>query len=209
MVKSSPLKCKFFWFSSARVKIRQIPHANFETASQFLFEFCIIFIVMTHYWPVNFKLIHFLLWIKGSHESPNFETFEFSGENLPNSSCDFWKRNSAFLQMLHQSLVPSNITPSSNIVYLVKGSPLKGISLRFLSVWVKLRLNFSCQFWTGRYIPLQILHHSPVSWKITYLHFSNSKILYISSSVKLLNCSRRGATIYYIVSARHHQLKAD
>ena len=105
--------------------------------------------------------------------------------------------------------VPSNITPSSNIVYLVKGSPLKGISLRFLSVWVKLRLNFSCQFWTGRYIPLQILHHSPVSWKITYLHFSNSKILYISSSVKLLNCSRRGATIYYIVSARHHQLKAD
>ena len=41
------------------------------------------FIVMTRN-SVNFKLIHFLLWIKGSHQSPNFETFEFSGESLEN-----------------------------------------------------------------------------------------------------------------------------
>ena len=44
------------------------------------------FIVMTHNFPVNFKLIYFLLWVKGSHQSPTFETFECSGENLSNSS---------------------------------------------------------------------------------------------------------------------------
>ena len=42
LFKRSPLKCKFLRFSSARVKIRQIPHVNFELTSQFLFNFCII-----------------------------------------------------------------------------------------------------------------------------------------------------------------------
>ena len=42
LVKSSPLKCKCFRFWSARVKICQIPHANFELTSQFLFKFYII-----------------------------------------------------------------------------------------------------------------------------------------------------------------------
>ena len=35
------------------------------------------------------KLILFLLWIKESHQSPNFETLMCSGENLPYSSCHF------------------------------------------------------------------------------------------------------------------------
>ena len=35
-------------FSSAQVKIPQIPHANFETTSQFLSKFCIIFFVVIH-----------------------------------------------------------------------------------------------------------------------------------------------------------------
>ena len=38
-VKSSPLKCKFL---SAWVKIRQIPHVNFELTSQVLIKICII-----------------------------------------------------------------------------------------------------------------------------------------------------------------------
>ena len=71
------LNSKFFRFLSARVKIHQIPHVM-----SFL-------IVMTHDSSVNFKLINFLLWTKGSHQSPNFDTFECSGENLPNSSCQF------------------------------------------------------------------------------------------------------------------------
>ena len=41
-VKSSLLMCKFLGFSSGRVKIWQISHANIELTSQFLFKFCII-----------------------------------------------------------------------------------------------------------------------------------------------------------------------
>ena len=43
LLKRSTLKWKFLRLSSARVKIRQIPHVNFEMTSQFLFKFCIIF----------------------------------------------------------------------------------------------------------------------------------------------------------------------
>ena len=65
------LKWKFLRLPSARVKIRQIPHINFGTTCQLLF-----LILMTQNSSVTFKLIHFLLWIKGFHQNPNFETFE-------------------------------------------------------------------------------------------------------------------------------------
>ena len=42
LLKRSPLKLKFLRLSSARVKICQIPYANFETASRFLSKFCIV-----------------------------------------------------------------------------------------------------------------------------------------------------------------------
>ena len=60
---------------------------------------------------VNVKLIHFLLWIKASHQSPKFETFKCSGENLSYFFRHFPNRKSAFLQILHHSLVPWKITP--------------------------------------------------------------------------------------------------
>ena len=41
-VKSSLLKCKFLGFLSARVKIRQISHVNFELTRWFHFKLCII-----------------------------------------------------------------------------------------------------------------------------------------------------------------------
>ena len=41
-IKSSLLKCKFLGFSSAQVKICQIPRVNFELTSQFPSKFCII-----------------------------------------------------------------------------------------------------------------------------------------------------------------------
>ena len=48
LVKSSLLKRKFFRFSSARIKIRQISYVDFETTSQFrLFRFFII--IQCHY----------------------------------------------------------------------------------------------------------------------------------------------------------------
>ena len=78
------LNSTFFRFSSARVKICQIPHVKFEMTSQFLFKFCIILQCHDTWLLCNFKLIYFLLWTKGSHSSPNFETFKCSGENVPN-----------------------------------------------------------------------------------------------------------------------------
>ena len=42
LLKRSTLKWKFSSLSSARIKICQIPHVNFEMTSQFLFKFCII-----------------------------------------------------------------------------------------------------------------------------------------------------------------------
>ena len=84
---------------------------------------------LTHNTLVNFKLIHFLLSIKGPNKSPNFETFVCSGEILPNSSCHFPNRKSLFLQMLHHSLPSWNITPlyffSSNIIYCSQKQPIK------------------------------------------------------------------------------------
>ena len=61
LVKSSPLECKFLRFLSARVKICQIPHVNFELTVNSYSIFAPFFIVITHNSPVIFKLIHFQL----------------------------------------------------------------------------------------------------------------------------------------------------
>ena len=95
LVKSSPIKFKFSRFLTGRVKfLRSILTWLVDSPA----SFGSFFIVMTHNSPVNFKLC-----IKGSHQSPNFETFEYSGENFPNSSCHFPKHKSVFLQLLHYS----------------------------------------------------------------------------------------------------------
>ena len=67
--------------------------------------FASFFIAMTHNFYVNFKLKHFLLWIKRSHQSPNFETFKSSGENLLYFSCHFPNHKLVFIQILHHSSV--------------------------------------------------------------------------------------------------------
>ena len=86
----------------------------------------------------NFDLvspIYFLKW------NSYFAAFE----NLPNSSCRFWKHKSVFLQILHQSSMPSNETSlhffSSNIIYFGKSSLLNCQLFRFSSAQVKIRQN--------------------------------------------------------------------
>ena len=105
--------------------------------------FVSFFIVMTDNSSVNFKVIHFLLWAKGSHQSFNFDTFQCSGENLPNSSCHFPSNNSVFLQILQRSSMSWKITPlysfSSNNIYFVQEG-------QYLS-------NSLCQFWNNKFIP--------------------------------------------------------
>ena len=86
-------------------------------------NFASFFIVMTHDSSVDFKLILFLLWIKGSHQNSNFETFICSGENLLYSSCHFPNHKPIFLQILNHPSVSSKITPlhffRSNIVIIL------------------------------------------------------------------------------------------
>ena len=167
LVQRSPSKCKFLRFLSARVKI----HQSLSTLKQQVnssSSFASFFIAMTINSLVSFKLTHFLLWIKESHQSPNFETFKCSGENFPNSSCHFWKQKSVFLQILHQYSVLPNITPlyffRSNIIYFVQKKPIKVQIFEIFECSGQNLSNFSCQFWTDKSIPLQILYHSSLSW---------------------------------------------
>ena len=76
---------------------------------QFLHHSSLSWCISSFY--ISFKLIHFQLWTKESHQSPNFETFKCSGENLPYSSCHFPNHKSVFLQILHHSSVSWKITP--------------------------------------------------------------------------------------------------
>ena len=66
---------------------------------------------------------------KGSYESPNIDTFQCSGENLPNSSRHFLNHKLVFFQILHHSSVSLNITPlhflQLNIKYFAQKEPIK------------------------------------------------------------------------------------
>ena len=99
--------------------------------------------------------------------------FEPVNENLPKSSCHFWKQKSVFLQILYQSSVPSNITTlyffSSNIIYFDQKQPIKVQSFENFNCSGQNSTNSSCQFWNNKPIPLSILYHSSLSWHITPL----------------------------------------
>ena len=53
--------------------------------------------------------MRFLLRTKGSHQSPSFDTFKCSRENLLNSSCHFPNHRSVFLQNFYHSSVSFKI----------------------------------------------------------------------------------------------------
>ena len=105
-------------------------------------NFASFFIVMTHNSSVNFKLIHFLLWIKGSHQSSNFETFKCSGENLLYSSCHFSNHKSVFLHIFYHSSVSWKITPlyffRLNVIYFAQKEPIKVEVFRISSAQIKI-----------------------------------------------------------------------
>ena len=173
LTTQATLKCNFLRLSIAQVEIRQIPHVNFEMTNQFLLNFAWFYIVMAHNSFVNLKLIHFLLSIIGFRQSPNFETFKYSGENLPNSSCHFPNCKSVFLQILHRFSVSWNITPlyffSSNIIYLGEKEHKKVQFFETSDCSSENSSCSSCQFWNNKLISVQNLHHSSLSWHITSL----------------------------------------
>ena len=113
-------------------------------------NFALFSIVMTHNVSASFKVIHFLLWIKGSHQSPNFDTFKYSGKNLPNFSSLFSNRKAVFLQNLHISSVSWKITPlyfcSTNNIYFGHKEPIKTKQFFRLFECSGQNLWSSCQF---------------------------------------------------------------
>ena len=91
-------------------------------------NFALFFTVITHNYSVNFKVILFLIWTKGSHQSSNFDTIKCSGENTPNFSCLFSNHWPVFLQNLHDSSLSWKVTPlyfcSSNNIYFGHKEPI-------------------------------------------------------------------------------------
>ena len=145
------------------------------------------FIVTTHNSCVNFKFtvnlkfIHLLLWIKGSHQSPNFQTFEYSGETLPNSSCHSPNHKSVFLQVLHHSSESCKITPlyffRSNVIYFAQKEPIKVQILESFEWSVQNSPN-SSHFWDNKSVFLQILYYFSVSWDISSLYSFRWSFIY-------------------------------
>ena len=121
---------------------------------------------MTHNSSINFRVIHFRLWAKGSHQSSNFDTFECSSVNLSNSSCHFPSNKSVFLKILHHSSMLLKITPvyvfSSNNVCFAQKDPIKVKILETFECSGQNLPNSLCQFWNGKSISLQILYPTSV-----------------------------------------------
>ena len=84
-----------------------------------------------------------------------FET-ECSGQNLSNSSCQFWNDKLIPFQILYHSSVSWKITPlyffCSNKIYFAQKEPIKFPMS-----------NSSCQLWNDKSVPLQILCNSSLS----------------------------------------------
>ena len=144
-------------------------------------DFAPFFIFITHNSPVNFKHIHFLLWIKGLHKSPNFETFKCSGEILPNFSCHFLNHKLVFLQILHNYSLSWKITPlyffRSNVIHFARKRPIKVQIFQIFECSDQNSSN-SCHFWDNKLVFLQILHHYSVSWDITLLYIFSWNFTY-------------------------------
>ena len=110
------------------------------------------------------------------------ETFECSGQNLSNSLCQFWNHKLIPLQIFYPYSVSWKITPlyffSSNNFYFVQKGYIEMKVFETFDISGQNLLNFFCQFWNGKSIPLQILYPSSVSWKITLLYFFSLNNIY-------------------------------
>ena len=82
---------------------------------------------MTDNTSVNFKLIPCQLWIKGSHQNPNFETFKCSGE-ICHIPYVVFQTTSHLKVMLDKSV---NNVLGEGMQFLDKRSPLNFDSLDF------------------------------------------------------------------------------
>ena len=98
---------------------------------------------MTHNSPINFKLTHFLLWIKALKKRPNFYTFERALVKICQILHVILESTSQFAFKFYINLqCNQTYLPCSFLAQtysLVKSSLLKFKFSRFLSVRVKIR----------------------------------------------------------------------
>ena len=127
-----------------------------------------------------------------------FETFECSGQNLSNSLCQFWNDKSIPLQILHPSSVSWKISPryffSSNNIYFAQNEHIKKKIFETFECSSQNSSNSSCQFSNYKSIPLQILHHSSLPWRVTSLwilssFFFDCGLNYQNSNFETFKCS--------------------
>ena len=113
-----------------------------------------------------------------------FETFECSVQNLSNSLSQSWNDKSIPLQILYPSSVSRKITPlyffSFDNIYFAQKDPIKVKIFGTLKCSSQNLSNSLCQFWNYKLIPLQILHPSSFSWKITPLYLFSSDNIYFA-----------------------------
>ena len=125
--------------------------------------------------------MHFLLWTKGSHQSPSFEIFKCSGENFPNSSCHFPNHKSVFLQIFYRCSVSCKISSlyffRLNVIYFA----LKTEILKNFECLGQNSPN-SCHFWNNKSFFLRILRHSSMSWDINLLYFFSWNFTYFQQN---------------------------
>ena len=111
-----------------------------------------------------------------------FETFECWSQNLSNSLFQFWSDKSIPLHILYPSSVSWKIAPlylfSSSNIYFAQNEPIKVKMFETVKCLGQNSSSSSCQFWNDKSFPLQILHHSSLSWQITSLWILSSYFFY-------------------------------
>ena len=116
-----------------------------------------------------------------------FETFKCSDQILSNSLCQIWNEKSIPFQILYPSSVSWKIIPlyffSSNNIYFAQKEPIKMKIFETFKCSGQNSSNFSCQFWNDKSIPVQILHHSSLSWHITPLWILRSYVFYLDKRI--------------------------
>ena len=138
-------------------------------------SFASLFIAMTHNSSVNFKLLYFLLCVKGSYQSLIFETFKCSGENLPYSLYHFPNHKSVFVQILHQSSMSWKITLPTCL-----GQTLYVLHKRNKSKW--------------KFSEFQVLRS-----KFTkFLSFLKKQISFLSNFAALFGVMRHNSSILFL-----------
>ena len=101
-----------------------------------------------------------------------FETFECSGQDLSNSLRQL--DSSPNFVSLFNFMNSSARFFSSNSIYFAQKEHIKMKIFEPFKCSDQNLSNSSCQLWNDKSIPLQILHHSSLSWQITPLWILSS-----------------------------------